>query len=294
MASIHTSRSTPRDCHSDSAKAAASWVLPDDLSQSCAAGTAAGPTAGAAARSGTSATAAPAGSAAVRPEAVASRALKPSASAGAVPDRTGQDGPPGTAPARAARGTAPLMARCPRAAIPGLRGLGPRLRWLSRSCQGFTVRASAAPRPGPTDAGRQARPQLHRRPPARPPGCPRARLRLRRETGTPQGQTAPFRALACQGSARMSKSASGDQAVLRVGGSRVRLPDLAALPRHPAHSSGYGISRGLVLVRVCLRKKAGAVTRMKTKPITPASAARNAMMKIPPICQCRPGTVHVV
>ena len=38
MASIQTSRSTPPDSHSDSAKAAASWVLPDDLSQSCASG----------------------------------------------------------------------------------------------------------------------------------------------------------------------------------------------------------------------------------------------------------------
>ena len=100
MASIQTSRSTPPDCHSDSAKAAASWVLPDDLSQSGASGAASGPgrVAGAAARSGTSATAVPAGSAAARPGDVSSLALKPSASAGTVPDRTGQDGRPGAAP----------------------------------------------------------------------------------------------------------------------------------------------------------------------------------------------------
>ena len=119
MASIQTSRSTPPDCHSDSAKAAASWVLPDDLSQSCASGAATGPgeAAGAAARSGTSATAAPAGSAAARPGAVSSLALKPSASAGTVPDRMGQDGRPGAAPAGPAGGTALLMARCPRPAV---------------------------------------------------------------------------------------------------------------------------------------------------------------------------------
>ena len=92
MASIQTSRSTPPDCHSNSAKAAASWVLPDDLSQSCASGAATGPGAGAGARSGTSATAAPAGSSAARPGAVSSRALKPSASAGTVPDRIGTKG----------------------------------------------------------------------------------------------------------------------------------------------------------------------------------------------------------
>ena len=43
MASIQTSRSIPPDCHSDSAKTAASWVLPDDLSQSFASGAALGP-----------------------------------------------------------------------------------------------------------------------------------------------------------------------------------------------------------------------------------------------------------
>jgi len=87
------------DCHSDSAKATASWVLPDDLSQFCASGAATGPgkAAGAAARSGTSATAAPAGSAAGRAGAVSSLALKPSASAGTVPDRIGHDGRPGAA-----------------------------------------------------------------------------------------------------------------------------------------------------------------------------------------------------
>ena len=60
------------------------------------------------------------------------------------------------------------------------------------------------------------------------------------------------------------------------------------------HSSSLKTSKGLVRRRVSRRKKAGAVTRMKTKPITPASAASAAMMKMPPICQCTTGTVHVV
>ena len=185
MASIQTSRSTPPDCHSDSAKAAASWVLPDDLSQSCASGAPTGPgNAAGAARSVTSATAAPLGSAATRRGAVSSLALKPSASVGTVPDRMGQDGRPGAAPAGPVGGAALLMVPCSWCAAHGL-GL--------------------------------------------------------------------------------------------------------------AHSaSGLKTSTGVVLVSVFLRKKAGAVTRMKTKPITPANAASAAMMKMPPICQCRTGTVHVV
>ena len=51
--------------------------------------------AGAAARSGTSATAAPVGNAAASPGAVSRLSLKPSASAGTVPDRMGQGGRPG-------------------------------------------------------------------------------------------------------------------------------------------------------------------------------------------------------
>src|SRR6202012_2535428 len=92
VAWIQTSRSSRRECHSDSAKAAASWVLPDDLSQSRAAGSPAGP--GHAPRRGTTAPAPPARSTAVRSGAVSSRSVKPSATVGTVPDRTGQDGPP--------------------------------------------------------------------------------------------------------------------------------------------------------------------------------------------------------
>src|SRR5215469_7212455 len=62
VASIQTSKSRPPERQSDSAQAAASWVLPDDLGQSCTSGTVTGrwKEAAAAARSGTSATAAPA------------------------------------------------------------------------------------------------------------------------------------------------------------------------------------------------------------------------------------------
>jgi hypothetical protein len=236
VASIQTSRSTPPDCHSDWAKAAASWVLPDDLSQSCASEAATEPGTGAAARSGTSATAAPAGSAVGRPGAVSSLALKPSASAGTVPDRIGQDGRPGAAPAGPSGGTALLMARCPRLAVRGQRGRGRRPVWLSRS-SGCSVRAS----------------RLHHRCPSLP-------------IISADRQSPPVTSVS--------------------GGGRPS----AGL----AHSSWLKTSTGLLLVSVSLRKKAGAVTRMKAKPITPATADSTAMMKIPPICQCRTGTVHVV
>ena len=103
MASIQTSRSTPPDSHSDSAKAAASWVLPDDLSQSCAPGAASGPgrVAGAAARSGTSATVAPAGSAAARPGDVSGLALE---AFGQRRHRPGPEGPGRPAGGRGAHG----------------------------------------------------------------------------------------------------------------------------------------------------------------------------------------------
>src|SRR5215469_6086405 len=96
----------PPDCHSISAKAAASWVLPDDLNQSCPseASTGLGAAAGAVGRSGTSAIAAPAGSCAARLGAVSSLVRKPTASAGTVPDRIGQDGRPATALPAAAGG----------------------------------------------------------------------------------------------------------------------------------------------------------------------------------------------
>src|SRR5215469_4499589 len=96
----------PPECHSISAKAAASCVLPDDLSQSCPSGaaTGVGTAAGAAARSGTSAIAAPAGSCAARLGAVSSLVRKPTASAGTVPDRMGQDGRLAAAPAAAMGG----------------------------------------------------------------------------------------------------------------------------------------------------------------------------------------------
>ena len=71
-------------------------------------------------------------------------------------------------------------------------------------------------------------------------------------------------------------------------------PGQPSAPQAVAHSSWLKTSTGVVLVSVSLRKKAGAVTRMKVKPITPARAASAAMMKVPPICQCRTGTVHMV
>jgi hypothetical protein len=86
---IQTSRSTSRLCHSESAKLAASWVLPHDASQSRDPL----PTG----RAGTRATAVPGRSAAPRLGAVSSRAVKPSAAAGITPDWTGH-------PASSARG----------------------------------------------------------------------------------------------------------------------------------------------------------------------------------------------
>ena len=280
MASIQTSRSTPPDCHSDSAKAAASWVLPDDLSQSCASGAAAGPgkAAGAAARSGTSATAAPAGSAAARSGAVSGLALKPSASAGTVPDRMGQDGRPGPRlPGRGALpgGAAPLTARCARSCRPCIRGMaGP----------------APAREPDPAHWLHRRRLAELKRPCRSPAGRGRVRLRRRNQLAARLHHRCPSLPI-------ISADRQSPPVTARIRASQARRPSArraAWLSAGPAHSSWLKTSTGLVLVRVCLRKKAGAVTRMKTKPITPASAASAAMMKIPPICQCRPGTVHVV
>ena len=178
MASIHTTRSTPPDCHSDSANATASWVLPDDLNQSWASGTAARPGSRTAGRSGTSATAAPAGSAAARSGAVSSRAVKRSASAGTMPDRTSQDGLPDAAPAKAGGGTALLVPRWPGTAAwtPADR-VAKDISFL-RVGPGAVVFADVA-KPGPPNGS----------------DC------------TPLGP------LACQASSRMSKSASGAWAV---------------------------------------------------------------------------------
>ena len=79
-----------RDCHSDPARPAASWVFPDDPAP---------PGLLAAARPGTSATAAPVTSAASRPGTVSGRATKPSASGGTRPARTGHATPPAWLPA---------------------------------------------------------------------------------------------------------------------------------------------------------------------------------------------------
>ncbi len=86
VATAQTSSSTWRDCQSHSAKATASWVLPDEPSQSRAPS--------AATRPGTSATAVPGTSAARSAGAVSGRALNPSASEGTAPDLTGQDACP--------------------------------------------------------------------------------------------------------------------------------------------------------------------------------------------------------
>ncbi|HEV2258184.1 MAG TPA: hypothetical protein VGS06_34055 [Streptosporangiaceae bacterium] len=69
-----------RDCHSDPARPAASWVFPDDPGTSGLL---------AAAWAETSATAVPGTSAASRPGTVSGRATKPSASGGTRPARTG-------------------------------------------------------------------------------------------------------------------------------------------------------------------------------------------------------------
>src|SRR5215467_14521951 len=134
VASIQTMRSTPRDCHRDSAKAAASWVLPDDLCQCRASRAATGP--GDAVRSdpraGTSATAAPAGSAAARLGAVSGLVLKSSASAGTVPDRIGQEGRPGTVRAASAGVIGLLVAALLTAAL--ATGRRARAAWLPARC----------------------------------------------------------------------------------------------------------------------------------------------------------------
>ena len=82
VATTHTSSSTSRLRHSDSATHTASWVLPHDSSQP--------PGGGPATRTGTSATTAPATSAAPRLAAVSARALNASASGGTGPDRIGR------------------------------------------------------------------------------------------------------------------------------------------------------------------------------------------------------------
>ena len=90
MAVTQASRSTERDCHTDSARPTTSWVLPDGPAQ---------PAALAVGRPGTSATAAPGTTAASRPGIVSGRAMKPSASGGTRPDRTGHATPRGWLPA---------------------------------------------------------------------------------------------------------------------------------------------------------------------------------------------------
>jgi hypothetical protein len=102
-------------CHSDSANAAASWVLPEDLSQFRASGAASWPgkASGAVARSATSTTAVPAARTAARSAPVSTLELKPSAGAGTVPDRMGQDGLPGVAVAGSEAATGFLIAGCP-------------------------------------------------------------------------------------------------------------------------------------------------------------------------------------
>ncbi|TVZ06739.1 hypothetical protein EAS64_05070 [Trebonia kvetii] len=75
MAWIQTSRSSSCECHSDSAKAAASCVLPDDLSHAPGPRPGPEPGPGSSTRSGINATAAPAGSAAARSGTVSNRSV---------------------------------------------------------------------------------------------------------------------------------------------------------------------------------------------------------------------------
>ena len=86
MATIQTSKSTPRDCHNHSAKDTAIWVLPQDHSQSR---DAFAPT-----QPGTSTTAAPGSSSAPRAGALSGLGMKPWASGGTAPDRIGHATPP--------------------------------------------------------------------------------------------------------------------------------------------------------------------------------------------------------
>ncbi len=96
VAVIQISRLTSRACHNDSAAYTASCVLPDAPSQS-------GDPAGG--RPGTSATVAPGTSAAARLAAVSGRRVKPSASGGIAPQRTGVAGGPPAGPAGPLAGT---------------------------------------------------------------------------------------------------------------------------------------------------------------------------------------------
>src|SRR5580693_2912974 len=82
VATTQTSRSSPRERHSDSAKYTASWVLPQELSQSR-------DPASAAARPGVTTTVVPGVSAAPRSGADSGLPLKPSAIGGTAPDLTG-------------------------------------------------------------------------------------------------------------------------------------------------------------------------------------------------------------
>src|ERR1700728_652978 len=82
VATTQTSRSSTRERHSDSAKYTASWVLPQELSQSR-------DPASAAARPGVSTTVVPGVSAAPRSGADSGLPLKPSAIGGTAPDLTG-------------------------------------------------------------------------------------------------------------------------------------------------------------------------------------------------------------
>ena len=77
-----------RDCHSDPARASASWVLPLAAAHS--------PSPSAVARAGTRTVVVPAASVPVSPGAVSGRALYPSAGGGTGPMRTGPDGGEGT------------------------------------------------------------------------------------------------------------------------------------------------------------------------------------------------------
>ena len=97
VAATQTSRSTSRDRQRDSAKNAASWVLPHDPSQSR---DPAPPP-----RPGTSTTALPGTSAAPSRGALSGLVLNPSASGGTTPERTGHSAWPSGDPTGPSAGT---------------------------------------------------------------------------------------------------------------------------------------------------------------------------------------------